>query len=184
MVQRFEEIRTRTPTNPNEDAAEATMPQAAWKALLRDAVQGLRPPYTSQTLRQWIQTTNARAWAIGEPPPHPTATTLGRERARARGGQGTGRDTPAREQGRAQSDRQASSGTGHRERHNTGAGNHPWARKGKEQQSWRRERGHNRRHQGAQAGGASRNGGTSTAPPPANTARPPEAHAPNTRRRS
>ena len=71
-----------------------------------------------------------------------------------------------------------------RERHNTGAGNHPWAMQGKEQGPWRRERGHNGGHQGAHAGGACHNRGTSTAPPPANTARPPESHAPITRRRS
>ena len=74
------------------------MPQAAWKALLRDAVQGLRPPYTPLTLRQWLQATHPQAWAIGapQPPPHPSTATPGRERARARGGQGTERDTPAR----------------------------------------------------------------------------------------
>ena len=48
----FEEIRTRTPANPYEAALEAIMPQAAWEALLRDAVQGLCPPYSPQTLRQ------------------------------------------------------------------------------------------------------------------------------------
>ena len=46
MVHTFEELRTRTPANPNEAASEAVMPQAAWEALLRDAVQDLRPPYT------------------------------------------------------------------------------------------------------------------------------------------
>ena len=46
MVHTFEEIRTRTPANPNKAATEATMPQAAWEVLLWDAVQGLRPPYT------------------------------------------------------------------------------------------------------------------------------------------
>ena len=45
----FEEIRTRTPASPNEAAPEAVMLQAAWEALLQDAVQGLRPPYTHQT---------------------------------------------------------------------------------------------------------------------------------------
>ena len=38
MAHTFEEIRIRTPANPNEAALEAAMPQAAWKALLRDAV--------------------------------------------------------------------------------------------------------------------------------------------------
>ena len=60
MVHTFEEIRTRTPANPNEAAPEAIMPQAAWEALLRDAVQGLRPPYTPQ---------NPPQMAPGHPPP-------------------------------------------------------------------------------------------------------------------
>ena len=30
MVHTFEEVRTRTPANPNEAAPEAIMPQAAW----------------------------------------------------------------------------------------------------------------------------------------------------------
>ena len=50
----LEEVCTCTPAGPNEAAPEAIMPQAAWEALLRDAVQGLRPPYTPQTLRQWL----------------------------------------------------------------------------------------------------------------------------------
>ena len=45
------------------------MPQAAWEALLRDAVEGLRPPYTPQDLRRWLQDTHPRAWAIGAPSP-------------------------------------------------------------------------------------------------------------------
>ena len=63
----------RTPANPNEAAPEAIMPQAAWEALLRDAVQGLRPPYTPQALRQWLQATHPQAWAAGAPsPPRPS----------------------------------------------------------------------------------------------------------------
>ena len=38
MVHTFEEVRTRTPADPNEAATQAIMPQAAWEALLRDAV--------------------------------------------------------------------------------------------------------------------------------------------------
>ena len=54
------------------------MPQAAWEALLRDAVQGLRPPYTPQALRQWLQATHPQAWAAGAPsPPRPTERSLG-----------------------------------------------------------------------------------------------------------
>ena len=71
MVHTFEEVRTRNPANPYEAAPEAIMPQAAWDALLRDAVQGLRPPYTPRTLRQWVQSTPAQAWAIAPPPPTP-----------------------------------------------------------------------------------------------------------------
>ena len=44
--------RTRTPANPNEAALEAVMPQAAWEALLREAVKGLRRPYTPETLHR------------------------------------------------------------------------------------------------------------------------------------
>ena len=44
MIRTFEEILTRTPASPNETAPEAHMPHAAWKTLLRDAVQGLRRP--------------------------------------------------------------------------------------------------------------------------------------------
>ena len=67
----FEEVRTRTPADPNEAALEAIMPQAAWEALLRDVVEGLCPPYTPQALRQWLQATHPQAWAIGAPPqPH------------------------------------------------------------------------------------------------------------------
>ena len=73
MVHTFEEVRTRTPANPNEAAPEAIMPQAAWEALLRDAVQGLRPPYGPQALRQWLQATHPQAWATGAPsPPRPS----------------------------------------------------------------------------------------------------------------
>ena len=67
MVHTFEEMRTRTPADPNEASPEAIMPQAAWEALLRYAVQGLRPPYTLKALRQWLQATHPQAWAIGTP---------------------------------------------------------------------------------------------------------------------
>ena len=51
MTHNFEEILTRTPANPNKTAVEAAMPPRAWGTLLRDAVQGLRPPYIPETLR-------------------------------------------------------------------------------------------------------------------------------------
>ena len=47
------------------------MPQAAWEAVLRDEVQGLRPPYTPQTLRQWLRATQLQALVSGAPPPTP-----------------------------------------------------------------------------------------------------------------
>ena len=61
MVHTFEDVRTRTPADPNEATSEAFMPQAAWEALLRDGVQGLRPPYTPQALPEWLQDTHPQA---------------------------------------------------------------------------------------------------------------------------
>ena len=88
MVHTCEELRSRTPTDPNEAPLEAIMPQAAWEALLRDAVQGLRPPYTPRTLRQWLQATHPQAWASGAPPPpyhHHTGRGKDTGKGRARG---------------------------------------------------------------------------------------------------
>ena len=75
------------------------MPQAAWEALLRDVVQGLRRHYAPETLRRWPQPTDPQGMGHrrpAAPPPHPTTTTPERERARAREGQGKGNDTLAR----------------------------------------------------------------------------------------
>ena len=69
MVHTFEEVRTRTPADPNEAAPEAIMPQAAWEALLRDTVQGLRRPCTPRTLRQWLQATHPQGLGHRRPPP-------------------------------------------------------------------------------------------------------------------
>ena len=90
-VHTFEEVRTRTPADPNEAAPEAIMPQATWEALLEDAVQGLRPPYTPRTLCQWLQATHPQAWASGAtPPPHHHHTGEGKVtgKGRARGREG------------------------------------------------------------------------------------------------
>ena len=88
MVHILEEIHDRTPANPNKAAPEAVMPQAVWEALLRDAVQGLRPPYTRQTFRQWHQTTHPQALAIGAPkiptPPHHHHTGKGKGTGKGR----------------------------------------------------------------------------------------------------
>ena len=85
MVHTFEEMCTRNPADPNEAAPEAIMPQAAWEALLRDAVQNLRPPYDPQALRQWLQATHPVAWAIGAPsPPRHLHTGKGKDKGRGR----------------------------------------------------------------------------------------------------
>ena len=62
------------------------MPQAAWEALFRDAVQGLRLPYTPETVRWWLQTTGPRPWAIGAPlsSPHHQHTWKGKCKWKAR----------------------------------------------------------------------------------------------------
>ena len=73
MVHTFQEMRAGTSADPNEAAPEAIMPQAAWEALLRDAVQGLCPPYTPQALRQWLQATHPQAWANRAPSPPRTS---------------------------------------------------------------------------------------------------------------
>ena len=89
MVHTFEEMRTRSPADPNEAAPKEIMPQAAWEALLRDAVQGLRPPYTPQALRQWLQATRPQASAMGTPsPPRHRHTGKGKDK-----GKGRARDT-------------------------------------------------------------------------------------------
>ena len=87
MVHTFEEVRIRTPADPNEAASEAIMPQAAWEAPLCDTVQGLRHRYTPQALLQWLQATNPQPWAIGDPPPphhHHTGNGRGTSKKRAR----------------------------------------------------------------------------------------------------
>ena len=91
MLHTFEEVHDRTPADPNEVAPEAIMPQATWEALLRDAVQGLCPPYTPRTLRQWLQATHPQAWASSAPPPshhHHTGKGKGTGKERARGREG------------------------------------------------------------------------------------------------
>ena len=92
MVHTFEEMRTRTLADPNKAAPEAIMPQAAWDAILREAVQGLRPPYTPQALRRWLQATLPQAWAMGAPSPtrpsHHHHTRKGKDK-----GKGRARDT-------------------------------------------------------------------------------------------
>ena len=92
MVHTFEEVRTRTPANPNEAAPEAIMPQAAWEALLRDAVQGLRPPTPPKPSASGSGPPTPRAWAAGAPsPPCPSRhhhTRKGQDK-----GKGRARDT-------------------------------------------------------------------------------------------
>ena len=98
MMHTFEEMRARTSADPNEAAPDTILPQAAWEALLRDAVQGLRPPYTPQALRQWLQATQPQAWAIGAPSPaHHHHTRKGKDE-----GKGRARDSKGHSGKRAQ----------------------------------------------------------------------------------
>ena len=103
MVHTFEEMRTCTPADPNEAAPEAIMPQEAWGAILHDAVQGLRPPYTPQALRQWLQATHPQALAIGAPSPPRSSrhhhTRKGKDKGKGRAG-----DTKGHSGKRAQRD--------------------------------------------------------------------------------
>ena len=89
MIHTFVEILTCTPAKPNETAPQTAMPQTAWEALLRDAVQGLRRPYNPETLRRWLQTTHPRAGAISIPeassPPHQQHTGKEKGKRKARG---------------------------------------------------------------------------------------------------
>ena len=103
MVHTFEEMRTSTPADPNEAAPEANMLQAAWEALLGDAVQGLRPPYTPKPSANGSSPPTPRP-GPSAPPLHPATTTPGRGRTRAREGQGTAGGTQARGHGGAPSE--------------------------------------------------------------------------------
>ena len=101
MVHIFEEGRTRTPADLNKTAPEAIMPQAAWEALLGDAVQGLRPPYTPEALRQWLQATHPQAWAIGAPsPPRHHLTRKGKDKSKGRAKDTKGHSSKGARRGR------------------------------------------------------------------------------------
>ena len=107
MIHTFEQICTRTLANPNETAPEAAMPQAAWETPFRDAVQGLRPPYTPETLSWWLQTTHPRAPANGAPQASPPLHNH-------HGGKRKGKEwLAAMGRGEGQGSRQAPTGTGH-----------------------------------------------------------------------
>ena len=76
------------------------MPQAAWEALLPDAVQGLRPPSTLETLRRWLQTTHSQSWAISAPQPPPPIPPPPHWKERGQGpGKGKGRERTPRQGG-------------------------------------------------------------------------------------
>ena len=98
MVHTFEEIRTRTPANPNEAAPEAIMPQAAWEALLWDGVHGLCPPYTPQKPSANGSRPPTSRPEPSAPPPHGTPTTPGREGHGQ--GEGKGQEGTLRQGGR------------------------------------------------------------------------------------
>ena len=80
------------------------MPQAAWEALLRDTVQGLRPPYTPQTLRRWLQATRAQRLGhrrpTGPPPTPPPPQREGRGHGQGEGKRQKGTLRQGRKEGR------------------------------------------------------------------------------------
>ena len=155
------------------------MPQVAWEALLRDAVQGPCPPYDPQALRRWLQATHPQAWAISAPPPSPPPPH--------REGEGHLQGGGRRQQGtlrQGATEGKALIGTVHGKRHNVGAGNHQRTRKGQERGPRHRGRGHHGRRRNPHPGKANHDGGTSAAPPLANVVRLPRTHTPNAHRRS
>ena len=76
------------------------MPQVAWEALLREAVQGLCRPYSPKILRRWLQTTLPQGLAISapqaSPPDPPPPHWEGKEQGQ---GKGKGRERTARQGG-------------------------------------------------------------------------------------
>ena len=85
MVHTFEEVRTRTPADPNEAAPEAIMPQAAWEALAGTRSRASAPPTPHEPSANGSRPPDPRPGPAA-PPPHPTTTTPGREGAQERGG--------------------------------------------------------------------------------------------------
>ena len=98
------------------------MPRRAWETLLRDVVQGLRPPYTPESVRPWLQISKHGPWAPPRPGHYPT--TRPRERYRAKG------RPAAKGRGKAQGDGNTPTGTGapgathHRSKERTGGHRH------------------------------------------------------------
>ena len=73
MVHTFEEVRTRTPANPNEAAPEAIMPQEHGRPSSAVRSRASAPPTAPKALRQWLRATHPQAWAAGAPsPPRPS----------------------------------------------------------------------------------------------------------------
>ena len=147
------------------------MPQALWEALLRDAVQSLRPPYTPQALRQWLQTTRPQAWAAGSPPhaAPPATTTPGRGRTRAREGQGAPRSTQARGHRGAPSEGRHSQGQ-------DAGSDTTWGQETTQEPGRGGSGDQDKKEKGTTAGTTTHtqerehhHGGTSAAPPPPNT---------------
>ena len=179
MVHTFEEVCTRTPADPNEAAPGGHHAAGGMGGPPPGSGPGPVPP---------LHPPNPPPMAPSPQPPglcqrrpHPTPPPPHREGKGHGQGEGKGQRGTLwqRGQGSAQGDRQAPIGTGHRERHNVGAGTNPRARKGREQGPRGRKRGP----------GPTRKKGIprrrdQRPPPQADTARPPGTHAPNTRRQS
>ena len=164
------------PPKPNEAAPDAAMPQVAWEALLGDAVQGLRPPHTPETLRRWLQTTHPQKWAIGAPqppPPPPQHHHTGKEKSKGKGRERTTR------QGNEERPKVADSADRNRA---PGATQHGGKKPSRGQEGEgpgavaQRERAQRRAPGGTHKKGTPQRK-DQHGPPPADTARPPEAHA-------
>ena len=72
------------------------MPQRAREALLQDLIQGLRHPYTPETLRTRLQTTGPQAWAMGAPQTSPPTNQqhTGKRKGKGKAGRKRARRSP------------------------------------------------------------------------------------------
>ena len=178
MVHIFEEVRTRTPVVPNEAAPEAIMPQAAWGPSSATQSKASAPPTPPKPSANGSRPPTPRPGPSAPPPtlPPPHREGEGHGQGEGKGQQGTLRQGGTEEQ--------APIRTGHRDRQNVGAANHPRTMKGQERGPRHRGRGHHGRRRDPHPGGANHDGGTSAAPPGAYVVRLPGTHTPNTRPRS
>ena len=103
------------------------MLQAAWEALLRDAVQGLCPPPHPRCPPPMAPSHPTPG--LGHRRPHPTPPPPHREGDGHGQGEGKGQQGTIRQGG---TEGLVPVGTGHRKKHSVGVGNHQRTRKGQE----------------------------------------------------